>query len=171
MPKIKSMIVFMVMTLIGSLGVSAQEISFHDSVEKLLLLMKTDKIVDQSFEQIKPWVLQQIQQTNTTQISAAQSQIIENYTGKVFNVIKDEMSWDKIKEDYIQVYMSVYTQEEVQELIKFYQSPIGQKTIEKMPLLMQQSMAISQKYMKNILPRLQAITQEMKTKIENSSKE
>ena len=167
MKSIRLIAVLIVLTLVFSFGVSATENSFHDSVEKLLLLMKQDQILNQTFEQIKPMVLQQFQQMN---ISKIQSLIIDKYMSKIFDVMKDEMSWDKKKEDYIQIYMSVYTEEEVQELITFYQSPIGQKMIEKMPMLIQQSMVISQKCLKNILPKIQELSQEMATEITNSSK-
>ena len=167
MKNIKFIGLLIVLTLVFSFGVSAKEMSSHDSVEKLLLLMKQDQLLNQTFDQIKPMVLQQFQQTN---ISTEQSQIMDKYMDKILDVMKEEMSWDKIKEDYIQIYMSVYTEAEIQELITFYQSPIGQKMIDNMPMLMQKSMVISQKCLKNILPKIQALSLEMATEITNSAK-
>jgi uncharacterized protein len=167
MKSIKFIGLLIVLTLVFSFGVSAKEMSSHDSVEKLLLLMKQDRLLNQTFDQIKPMLLQQFQQTK---ISSEQSQIMDKYMDKIFDVMKEEMSWDKIKEDYIQIYMSVYTEAEIQELITFYQSPIGQKMIDNMPMLMQKSMVISQKCLKNILPKIQALSLEMATEIKNSAK-
>ena len=155
-----------VLVMIFSFGISASADSSRDSVEKLLLVMKQDQLMNQTFEQIKPLVLQQFQQMNLTQ---EQSQIIDKYMGKMFDVMKEAMSWDKIKDDFIEIYISVYTEEEIQELIKFYQSPIGQKLIEKEPLIIQQSMSLSQKYMMNLLPKIQEISQQMAEEIKNSS--
>mgnify|MGYP001273968172 FL=1 len=89
---------------------------------------------------------------------------------KLFNLMKAEMSWDKIKEDYIELYMSVYTKEEVNELIKFYQSPIGQKTIEKMPVIMEKSTEISYKYLMNMIPKIEELAAEMQEEFSSGSK-
>ncbi len=107
MKYVKIIALLMMFILVFSFGVSAKEDSFHDSVEKLLLLMKQDQILDQAFEQVKPMVLQQFQQMNLTK---EQSEVINKYMGKIFDVMKDEMSWNKMKEDYIQIYMTVYTE-------------------------------------------------------------
>lgn len=73
--------------------------------------------------------------------------------------------------NFIQLYMSVYTEAEINELIAFYESPIGQKTLEKMPLLMQESMAINQKYTMKIMPKIIEIAEEMAAEIQNDSEQ
>jgi hypothetical protein len=157
-----------VLVLVCSIGTSVSAESSRDSVEKLLLLTKQDQIINQTFEQFKPLILQQFQQMSLTK---EQSQIIDKYMGKMLDVMKEEMNWDQIKGDFIQIYTSVYTEEEIQEMIKFYQSPVGRKLIEKTPLIVQQSMALSQKYVQNILPKIQELTQEMAEEIKNNSKD
>lgn len=147
-------------------GVAAQEDTHRASVEKLLVLMKQDQLMEQMFPKIKQLVLQQLQQTDLTE---EQSRLMEKYFDKILDVMKEEMSWDKMKDDFIQLYMSVYTEDEVNELITFYESPIGRKTIEKMPLLMEKSMAISQKYTMDMMPKIQEITMEMMNEIQNES--
>lgn len=153
--------------MVFAVGGSAKADSFHDAVEQLLLLTKQDQILEQTFEQMKPMILQQYRLMN---IPEAKAQVINKYLGKILDVMKDEMSWDQIKEEYIQIYMAVYTEDEVRELIKFYQSPIGQKTVDKMPLLMQQSMLVSQNHLKNILPKIQEISKEMAAEINSNAK-
>ena len=156
-----------IMILIFSFGLSANAACSRDSVEKLLLLTKVDQLMNQMYDQIKPMVLQQFRQMNLTK---DQSQIIDKYMGKMFDVMKSEMSWDKIKDDFIQIYESVYSEEEIQDLIKFYQTPTGQKLIEKTPIVIQQSMAINQKYVMNIMPQIQEIAMELTEEISHSSK-
>lgn len=168
MKRMKCLFLMMLITLIFSLNVAASGDTHRASVEKLLLLTKQDQLLEQTFPQIKQLVLQQIQQT---ELSQEQSRLMEEYFNKIFDVMKDEMSWDKMKDDFIQIYMAVYTEQEVNELIAFYESPIGQKTVEKMPQLMQESMAISQKYTMNMMPKILAIAEEMAAKIQNNSQE
>ncbi|MDD5499193.1 MAG: DUF2059 domain-containing protein [Dehalococcoidales bacterium] len=167
MKYLKIMALFTMFMMVFAVGGSAKADSFHDTVEQLLLLTKQDQILEQTFEQIKPMLLQQYQLMN---IPEAKAQIMHKYLGKILDVMKDEMSWDQIKEEYIQIYMAVYTEDEVRELIKFYQSPIGQKTVAEMPLLMQQSMLVSQNHLKNILPKIQEISKEMAAEINSNAK-
>jgi len=47
------------------------------------------------------------------------------------NYIKEKMPYDEVeKEIYIPLYKETYTHKEVKELISFYSSPVGKKTIE-----------------------------------------
>jgi hypothetical protein len=104
-------------------------------------------------------------------LTEEQTRLMEKYFDKIFNVMKEEMSWDKMKDDFILLYMSVYTEAEVNELIDFYESPIGRKTLEKLPLLMEKSVAISQKYPMNMMPKIQEITMEMMNEVQAATEE
>lgn len=74
------------------------------------------------------------------------------------------MSWPSMKEDMVQLYAREFTEKELKELTKFYQTPTGRKTITKMPELMSAGMEIGQKRMQEHLPELQqAIAEKMKT--------
>jgi hypothetical protein len=90
-----------------------------------------------------------------------QSPLVDNLLNKMFDLMKEELSWENMKEDFIQLYLSVYTEEELQQLISFYESPVGQKMIAKTPLLMQQTMAISQKHTANLIPKIQKMVSEL----------
>ncbi len=156
---------FIILTLFA-FSVFAQEDTYRASVEKLLLLTEQDQLLEQSFSQVKQLLFQQFQQTELTK---EQSQIIEKYYNIMFDVMKEEMSWDKMKEDFVQLYMSVYTEDEINQLIGFYESSIGQKSIQKTPLIMEKTMAISQKYTKNMIPRIQELVTEMMNEMQDDS--
>ncbi|MBX0292921.1 DUF2059 domain-containing protein [Hymenobacter sp. HSC-4F20] len=73
------------------------------------------------------------------------------------------MSWQSMKDDMVQLYAREFTEKELKELTKFYQTPTGRKTITKMPQLMQAGMEIGQKRMQEHLPELQqAISEKLK---------
>lgn len=55
-----------------------------------------------------------------------------------------------IKTDLAKVYESTYSNEEMEELLVFYETPIGKKSLIAMPQIMQESAKVGQKYaMKN----------------------
>ncbi|QJX45643.1 DUF2059 domain-containing protein [Hymenobacter taeanensis] len=65
------------------------------------------------------------------------------------------MSWQSMKDDLVQLYAQEFTEKELKELNKFYQTPTGRKTIQKMPMLMQAGMEIGQRRVQEHLPELQ----------------
>ena len=69
--------------------------------------------------------------------------------------------WDKLKTQMVGAYVAVYTEDEIKEITAFYKSPAGVKMIAKMPELMQASMQITQNQMQQIMPKIQALSQEM----------
>jgi hypothetical protein len=83
------------------------------------------------------------------------------------NVLQDfyreQMSWSALEPEYTRVYLELFTEPEVRELVAFYQSPLGQKMLAKMPLLMAKSSELAtrriQAAMPQLMQRLQAAMQ------------
>ncbi len=55
------------------------------------------------------------------------------------------LTWDLLKTDMAKIYASEFSEQEIKELTKFYQTPLGKKMIEKSPVMMQKGMLIGQK--------------------------
>ena len=60
----------------------------------------------------------------------------------------------------MQLYRDTFEQEEVDGLLVFYASPAGQAYVNKMPVVMQKSMALSQSLMQSIIPKMTAAMQD-----------
>ncbi|URW80940.1 DUF2059 domain-containing protein [Xiashengella succiniciproducens] len=70
-----------------------------------------------------------------------------NVPTEIWNDLEKEMnktSMDDLISMLIPVYSKHLTIEDLNELIKFYESPVGQKYAEKNPLIMQESMQVGQ---------------------------
>lgn len=59
---------------------------------------------------------------------------------------KAQLSIDSLTEQIIPLYAKYYTTSEIEQLIKFYQSPVGQKVVSTMPYIMKESMEIGEQY-------------------------
>lgn len=153
-------------TLVFSFSATADDHTHRVAAEKLLLLMNQDRLVEQMFPQMKQFIFEQMQQQD---ISTDQYPKLEKYFKQIFDVMQEELSWEKTKDDYIQIYTAVFTEEEINELIAFYESPIGQKMTAKMPQLVQESMKVSQKFVQNMMPKIQKLAAEMASEIQKES--
>jgi hypothetical protein len=67
------------------------------------------------------------------------------------------MGWEAQKGDIAALYAKNYTTEELQELSKFYQTPLGQKTVQLMPQLAAAGAKIGQSKMMQHMPEMKAM--------------
>jgi uncharacterized protein len=69
--------------------------------------------------------------------------------------MKEFLPWSKLEPLYIDAYTGAFTESEIRQLITFYKSPIGQKTIEKQSEIMKATSAMTQKMLMPHMPELQ----------------
>ncbi|HQV31917.1 MAG TPA: DUF2059 domain-containing protein [Calditrichia bacterium] len=145
------------------LAVYADENTHRAAVLELLEVTDVQALLDNVYGQVE-----QIMATTVQQMGVEESQrpVVEKYMKRMTEAMKAEMNWPKLQEPFVAMYMSVFTEAEVREIVQFYKSPIGQKVLEKMPLIMQQSMQISQQMMTGFFPRIQEIQQEMAAELQ-----
>jgi len=67
------------------------------------------------------------------------------------------MGWEAQRGDIAALYAKNYTTEELKELNKFYQTPLGQKTVQIMPQLAAASAQIGQSRMMKHMPEMKAM--------------
>jgi len=65
------------------------------------------------------------------------------------------MSWDTLRPSYVKIYMDAFTEAELEGLIEFYHTPLGQRLVEQTPVITEESAAAAQAIMQPHLPELQ----------------
>ena len=79
--------------------------------------------------------------------------------------------WAAFEADFIRLYMEAFNEAEVQQLIAFYKTPIGQKALEVMPLLMEQGSAIGVDVAREHQGELQRMVAERRAELEAEAAE
>lgn len=125
-------------------------------IEKLFTSMNIDKQMDAMFGQMKSMIMSQLPASTT----AEQKAKVTDVQNKIFDLMQQRMSWEKMRPTYIKMYAETFTASEVDGLVAFYDSPAGKAMLAKMPLLMQKSMGMAQDLMKDIMPQIQQITKD-----------
>lgn len=64
----------------------------------------------------------------------------------------DSINWSAAAEKYVPGYTEYLSADEIKQLLSFYKSPLGQKSLEILPLLVGDSMAASSMLSKDALP-------------------
>ncbi len=77
-----------------------------------------------------------------------------------WNEFKKEIKSDQLIDLVTPIYAKHYTEQELNELINFYKSPIGQKTVNLLPVITEESMAVGQQWGMDIAGKaLQKLTE------------
>jgi hypothetical protein len=131
------------------------------SINQLLQLTKVDKQMDSVFTQMDGMMKTSLQQaTKGKQLSADEQAVLDRQQAKMAGIMKEELSWEKMKGLYVQVYRETFSQEEIDGLIAFYQTPVGQSFVSKQPELMKRTLTIMQQRMGPMMQRIQKMTEE-----------
>jgi len=125
-----------------------------DELFKVMQIEKSMGMIDMQIHEASK------RMAESMRITEAQKPIFDRFIVRYTALMKDEMSWGKLKGPIAQVYADVYTDAEMKDIIKFYKSPVGQKVLAKMPELMNASIQVAQNSMKNIMPKIIQLQQE-----------
>jgi hypothetical protein len=67
-----------------------------------------------------------------------------------------EINFDEIRPKLVDLYVADFSEDDLKQIVAFYQSPVGQKAIKNLPGLMREGAMISQEYTKSKIPSLTA---------------
>jgi len=157
----RRLLIIVAVLLVSSL-VYADDASHRKACEDMMKMWKIDKMLGPMFDQVKKM---QEDMVGKMKIPDDMKDINSKYLNKMNEMIKKEMSWDGMKEDFIGIYMEVFSESEIREMIDFYNSPIGKKSIEKAPELMQKVFSMSQNRVKRFMPEIERLSNEMAEEI------
>jgi len=103
-----------------------------------------------------------------TKIPENKVEEFETYKRNVSGLMRKNMRWSTLKDEFAELYMDIYTESELQQLAKFYNSPVGKKFVEKTPELMGRTMQIMQSRMAAAMPEIQKLTQELQASVKTA---
>ena len=161
---------FLGLTVLLIVSVSATAAPPSDqSIEEMMRVMQVEKMLNQMLTQMEAGMqtgmeqgLQQSIQGKTA--TDAQKAKIAEFQKKLSGILKDELSFAKMKDVYLQVYRETFTQEEITSIIAFYGSPAGKAMVEKVPVAMQKAGTLMQ-------ARIGPMTQKLQTMMEQFQKD
>ncbi len=93
------------------------------SINQLLQLTKVDQQADFVFTQMEDAMRAGIQRAAKGKtLNAEERAILDRQQAKMAGIMKEELSWEKMKDQYVQVYRETFSQEEIDGLIAFFQN-------------------------------------------------
>ncbi|WNF44979.1 DUF2059 domain-containing protein [Pseudomonas sp. SG20056] len=146
----------------GSAEVLADAKSHAADAERFLLLARADKLAVPVYAQVQQMFAQRFAESNAPQSDKA---VLETYQAQANAALEQAVGWDKLKPDMVKLYTSNFDEQEMKDLIRFYESPLGKKVLEKMPTLTAQSAQLTQGKLETAVPKVNQLLAEMTTKL------
>jgi len=135
--------------------------------EEFLVVTKQKDQNRKLLDMLKTQISQQINKhSKAKNLNEDKRKLLEKYSHKMTNILVEELSWERIKGNHVKIIKSIYSDEELRSLIHFFESELGQLYINKQQIAMQKLGESSQIFMQNVMRRIQALEQEMKSEFD-----
>lgn len=160
----------LLLCLLLALTTSAQATPPTDeSIEQLFFVTRTQEMMDGMSARMRA-TLKRITASvpDAASVSEERRKVLDAMETRMIEVIGSELSWENMKPMFIRIYRETLTQEDVDGLIAFYQSPAGTAFVEKMPLITQKTMQLMQDRTGPMLTRINAATEELKAQLKTT---
>ncbi len=151
---------------IMSAPVLADSTSHRKVTEEMLLALNIDATMKSMATNIKDM---QSRQLKALDLPVGSQPIIDEHLNKTIELLFSAFKWEDIKDQYIDAYVSVYSESEIKDLLTFFRSKSGKKYIEKMPELNALVLKIAESKVQEIQPQMQALGEELKIKLSNTT--
>lgn len=138
-----------------------------ESIERLMAISQVDKLFDGIKPQMEGMMQSMTDQaTKGAKIGPDEKKILDKYRANVIAVVMAEMSVERMKPTVVQIYGANFSQEEVDGIIAFYETPVGQSMIRKMPQVMQAVMQEMPKLMGPSMEKMKKLSEEMQAEVQ-----
>src|SRR5207237_8989369 len=106
------------------------------------------------------------QVTQGQQLSPKMQKEVEQFRADGMAEMKAVLDWNKLESMYVRIYQKSFSKQEIEGMIAFYKTPTGQAVLNKMPLVLQNTMTEVQQMVQPMLQRLQQKQQEIAAKVQ-----
>lgn len=128
-------------------------------VDRLLEVMRARETLEAILPQVQASQQQMVAQlTAGQQLDAQEQEQIQRIMATTNARVGEALSWEKMEPVYRDIYTATFDTDDIDAMIEFYASPAGQNLLDKMPQLMQNTMAAVQRL---IMPMLQQLEQDI----------
>lgn len=140
-----------------------------ESIETLLAITKSEAMMDSMYANMQPMMRLAMQQGRQIRegstLTPEQQRIADSFSAKLGELLRTEVSWEKLKPQFIEIYRDSYDQQEIDDLIAFYRSKTGQAFVTKMPVVAQKVMVMTLSRIEAIAPKMTALSLEFAKEI------
>jgi hypothetical protein len=129
-----------------TLPAAADPAAHQEAARQLLAAVNMERMLSQSIEQMLELQIQQNPQ-------------LAPFRQTMLDFLDKYMSYESLEEDLVALYAEAFSEAELRDLVAFYETPTGQKTVQLMPTLMSRGAQIGAKRVQDNIGELQKAIQ------------
>ncbi|WP_313025829.1 DUF2059 domain-containing protein [Pseudomonas lopnurensis] len=151
--------------LLSCIGPSAiaDSTTHADSAERFLQLANADRLAVPVYAQVQQMFAQRFAETQAPDSKKA---LLEGYQAQADAALDKAIGWDKLKPDLVALYTGQFSETELNQLIDFYQSPLGKKMLAKLPELNARSAQLTQAKLEAAVPEVNKLLADMTAELD-----
>jgi hypothetical protein len=142
-------------------SVRADEANKHVKVRELFRLTYMENRMDQTkktaMAQARAYAAQQLALFN---LPNDQNSAASDYYERLYALVATKYDWSKLEPAYEQIYVDLYTESELDGILEFYKSPVGQALLAKTPQATTKMLEVSTHQFESLAPQIQKLTEE-----------
>jgi uncharacterized protein len=146
--------VLLVLVLSFPLAAHADEATRRAKSEELTTLLHMDRLGKQIMDNILQQTAAITAQRSGGNLSPDTQAALSAFQTKLVALIEPQIGWKVIEPEYVQLYSTTFTDEELDSILAFYKSPAGTALLEKMPGINQQATQLLQSKLSALGPQV-----------------
>lgn len=157
---------FLIFLAVAATGFAQQDKDKAALIEEMMQIVHPERAMAQALAQFKQAFSRGMEQSFRAQLSKQNADAskyepdLHKFEDRMFDLVADRMSWDKIKPKYTAIYDETFTKQELIDIVAFYKTPSGKSLLEKMPSLMAKGAQVGQAQMGDATEEIQKMTQD-----------
>ncbi|MEZ9408564.1 DUF2059 domain-containing protein [Vibrio lentus] len=152
-----------ILFLLVPLKLSAAQDTKQALVQELLQIMDVDSTLDAVYVQMDSMMTNM---SKELEVSESERAIFDDYYQSMNELMKEEVSWQKLEPTIVTIYSNQFTEGELGAMIDFYKTEHGKSILKKMPAVTTESMIMTQSLMQQVIPKVQKLTTKLKQDLE-----
>ena len=143
----------------------------ESSIKQLLEVSHVRTLVDSMVGQMDGIMKNAMAQaTRGQQPTADMQKEIDQAESEVKSEMKSVLDWSKLEPRYVRIYQKSFNQQEIDGMIAFYKTPTGQAVLNKMPLVLENTMTEVQQMLQPMMQHLQEKQHDIAVKVQAKKK-
>ncbi len=132
--------------------------------ERLLELTRADRMTVPVYAQVQQMFAERAGAAGR----GAQQAVLESYQARANALLDGAVGWAQLKPELIKLYTDAFSEEELRQLVAFYDSPLGRKMLDQLPVLNMRSAQAAQARVERVAPKVNALADEMAAKLQST---
>jgi hypothetical protein len=146
----------LVLTLLLVPSAYADRSSKDRKVHEMLALMRMEETTNRLEQEQEAHLRATAEQELAgAKLDPDQRKSFEELQRKLIHLLRETTTWKAMEPKFVKLYSDAYSEEEIDAILLFYRSPAGQAMLAKAADLTEKSIAISQRSMAAVAPKIQ----------------